>query len=342
MVRGPKDLTPREAVRRYIDGRRTELTEETASSYYYRLKLFVEWCERNAIDRVSELDGWLLDQYESHRSGVGVAPTTLNNEMDTLQSFVEYLERIEAVDDGLGERVNVPDVRREDRSRETKLDTERAVALIRHYRSTDVLRGTLRHALLETAWHTGARLGGLRSVDLRDFDRGDQTIEFVHRPESGTPLKNKREGERIVGLNEAVCETISTYIQNHRFDVHDDHGRQPLFTSREGRPNPNTVRVWMYRATFPCVRTECPHGHDPDGCDYRNHSKASQCPSSRAPHHVRTGSITWHRDRGVPREVTADRVNATQDVIDEYYDKATKRERMESRRRPHLDKLDIE
>lgn len=57
---------------------------------------------------------------------------------------------------------------------------------------------------------------------------------------------------------------------------------------------------------------------------------------------MRTGSITWHCDRGVPREVTAERVNASQDVIDEYYDKAEERDRMEKRRRPHLNKLTIE
>lgn len=35
-------------------------------------------------------------------------------------------------------------------------------------------------------------------------------------------------------------------------------------------------------------------------------------------------------------------MNASEDVIDEFYDKSTKRERMDLRRQPHLDKLDIE
>nr|WP_201294010.1 tyrosine-type recombinase/integrase [Natronorubrum halalkaliphilum] len=334
-------MTPREAWHRYLDGRRTELTEETASTYHYRLKLFAEWCEDNAIETVSELDGWTLDQYESHRSGQDVASTTLHNEMETIKTFIEYLERIEAVEEGLTERVNVPHVPRDERSRETKLSTEQALELIRHYRSDDTLRGCRRHALLETAWHTGARLGGLRALDLRDDDRDEQTIEFVHRPESETGLKNKHEGERVVALNEHVCKTISTYIQRHRYDKHDEHGRQPLLSSMQGRPQPDTVRIWMYLATFPCVSAACPHGYDPEACEFSSYSTSSQCPSSRAPHHVRTGSITWHCDRGVPREVTSERVNASQDVIDEYYDKSQKRERMEKRRRAHIDKLGI-
>nr|WP_049915502.1 tyrosine-type recombinase/integrase [Natrialba taiwanensis] len=337
----PEEMTPRKAWQRYLDGRRTEITDESAATYHYRLKLFVEWCENSEIETVSELSGWILDQYESFRSGQGVAATTLHNEMETLQSFIEYLERIEAVDDGLADRVNIPEVPDDEKSRETKLAADRALPLIRYYHSSEQA-GSRNHVLLEVAWHTGARLGGIRSLDLRDINASEQSIEFVHRPETDTPLKNKRYGERIVALRDGVAKTLRQYIQSDRWDKHDEHGRQPLFTSLQGRPSTNTLRAWMYAATFPCVRGSCPHGHEPETCKFRSHTHASKCPSARSPHHVRTGSITWHQDRGVPREVTAERVNASQDVIDRYYDKATKRERMELRRRPHLEKLEIE
>lgn len=184
---------------------------------------------------VDELDGWILDQFESARSGRGVASSTLHNEMDTLQAFIEYLERIEAVGDGLAEKVRVPDVPDDEKSRETKLDTERAIQLLQHYRNSDRY-GSTYHALLEITWHTGARIGGIRALDLRNFDAGEQTLEFVHRPETDTPLKNKRNGERIVGIREAVTQAISTYIRWTRDDRHDEYGRQPLFSSLQGRP----------------------------------------------------------------------------------------------------------
>jgi site-specific recombinase XerD len=204
-------MTPREAWHRYLDGRRTEITEETASTYHYRLKLFVEWCEENGIETVSELNGWTLDQYESARSGEGIAATTLHNEMETIEKFVEYLERIEAVDDWLADRVNIPDVPADQKSRETKLETDRALELLRYYRSSE-RAGSRNHALLEVAWHTGARLGGIRALDLRDFDASEQTLEFVHRPETDTQLKNKHNGERIVGIRDGVAETLRRYI----------------------------------------------------------------------------------------------------------------------------------
>jgi site-specific recombinase XerD len=343
MSPNPDELSPREACKRYLDRRRRELTDESVKTYYYRLKLWWEWCEKEGITSVAELNGWVFERYESHRSGLGVATPTLHGEMETLRKFVEYLERIEAVDSGLAEKINVPFVPEDERSRDEMLETERAVTLINHYRESTTRYGTRFHALLELAWHTAARLGALRALDLRDYHRDEGFVEFVHRPDTDTPLKNKRKGERAVALNEPVCEVLDAYISDHRWDAHDEHGREPLFASIQGnRPGGNTLRTWMYQATQPCVHGPCPHGYDPDTCDFRTHNGASKCPSAQAPHHVRTGSLTWHRDRGVPKEVTSERANASNEVIDRYYDKATHRERMELRRRPHLDKLSVD
>jgi len=341
-VSGPRGLSPRDAWKRYVDRRRTELTDGSADSYHYRLKLFGHWCEDRGIETVDELNGWLLDEYRAHRAGEGIASTTLHNEMETLRGLVEYLEAIGAVEDGLAEKVDVPRVPEDEKSRETKLSTDDALEILRYHRSNDETYGSLFHAILEVAWHTGARLGALRGLDLRDLDRDVGYVEFVHRPETGTPLKNKRKGERMVKLLPEVIDVLDAYIAGDRRPNHDEHGRQPLFTSTRGRPGRNTVRVWSYRATMPCVHGPCPHGHDPDDCEFRTHTHASKCPSSRAPHHIRTGSITWHQDRGIPKEVTAERVNASQRVIDRHYDKATKFEEMELRRGPHMDKLSLD
>lgn len=343
--RGPSDLSPGEAFHRYVDWRRTEVTAGSAETYHYRLKLWAEWCEDEGIESVSEFSGWTFERFESARSGARLAASTLHNEMETLKSHVEYLKRIEAVDDGLSKKVNVPKVPEDERSRDTMLTTDSAVALLRYYRSSDVSGdyGTRFHALLELAWHSGARLGAIRGLDLRDYDSGNECVEFVHRPETDTPLKNKKNGERVVGLRRPVCDAIDTYIRHHRWDGHDEHGRQPLFvTIQKRRASPAAIRAWAYQATFPCVYGPCPHGHDPRDCEFRSHSKASRCPSSRAPHHIRTGSITFHRDRGFPRDETRERVDASEDVIDEYYDKANAVERMELRRRQYVDILSIE
>jgi hypothetical protein len=175
---------------------------------------------------------------------------------------------------------------------------------------------------------------------LKHYDSDARTLEFEHAPDEGTPLKNGRDGERIVGLQQGVCDVLDGYID--RLDhIHDESGRKPLFTSEQGRPSTNSVRAWIYMATFPCRHTECPHGEDPDVCEYIDYSHCSKCPSSRSPHQVRTGSITWQRNQGVPADVVAKRVNASVRVIENHYDKPDKREEMENRRRQYVDGLSL-
>ena len=337
----PGEMTPRDAVQRYLDNRRPEITDGTYSSYYYRLKLFVEWCEREGVAQVQQIDGWTIDEFRADRAAKGIESSTLHNEMETLEQFCDYLERIEAVDEGLAGRVDVPDVPKDERSRDKMLEPDDAKRLLEGFRSSERHYASKFHVLLELAWHTGARLGALRALDLRDIDLEEDFIKFVHRPETGTSLKKKRNGERMVSLLPEVTDVLSQYIRE-RSDVHDDYGRQPLLiTAHRGRPSENAIRSWMYQATFPCRFSDCPHGKDPSTCEFRNYTSASGCPSSRSPHHVRTGSITWHRDRGLPPEITANRVNAAVDTIEEYYDKASQREAMENRRRPHIEKLSL-
>lgn len=78
----------------------------------------------------------------------------------------------------------------------------------------------------------------------------------------------------------------------------------------------------------------------------RNH--ASKCPSSRPPHDIRTGSITWMLNLGWPPEDIAERVNADIETIEQHYDKANlderrrrQRDRMEKRRRSLVNGVEV-
>jgi len=124
----------------------------------------------------------------------------------------------------------------------------------------------------------------------------------------------------VVAIPERVCAILDEYVANHRLDVYDDHGRRPLLTSQVGRGSRGGVRGWMYLATVPCLHSPCPHGNEPETCDFLGYSKASKCPSSRSPHQVRTGSVTWQLNRGIPIERVAERVNTSVEVLRRHYD----------------------
>lgn len=334
----PGQMTPREAKERYLRRRRSDATRKSVEGFHGRLKLFVEWCEAVGITTVENLEPYDVNEYYDVRSG-DVAPSTLEGEMYTLKKYIEFLEGLDAVTGDLAEKVPIPDVSEEDRSSDEKLDTSDALALIQHHRQSSPKRGTRAHVLTELAWYTGARLGGLLGLDVRDIYHDDAFVEFRHRPGTGTPLKNNLHGERAIAIPEETASIVAEYVRDHRHDVHDEAGRQPLLASRRGRPTPNTFRVWSYLATLPCEYGACPHGKDPESCQWTQRNHASKCPSSRSPHPVRTGSITWQLNSGIPIEVVSQRVNAGVDVIEEYYDKPSvdelwrrRRQQMESRR----------
>lgn len=205
------------------------------------------------------------------------------------------------------------------------------------------VRHSRAHALLALAWFAGSpRLGAIRGLDLGDYHAEEQYVEYRHRPSEDTLLKKDYDGERAVGLPDRAVGTIDGYLQKSRFDVRDEYGRKPLITSQRGRPSKNAIRAWMYLATIPCLHSDCPHGNDPETCEFIDYSKASQCDSSRSPHQVRTGSITWMRNQGVPVDVVGARANASVSVIEKHYDKPDYIEEMEERRRPFLDRLDFD
>lgn len=322
------------------------MSEASISAYYYRLQQFLKWCDEREIDRVDELTGWLIDEYATYERGRDLAQSTIHNRIDTLREFVRYCERIDAVEDGLAESVPVPRVDDEARSSEDLLEPSAALALLDIFRADPAHTGRRYHVYLELAWHTGARNGALRALDRRDYHPDPEDVslpfvEFVHRPSTGTPLKNGRDGERPVGVPQAVADVVDRYVEQYRNDVHDEHGRAPLLTTQAGRPALSTLRRWAYTATFPCYHTACPHDRDPETCEYRHdYHKQSQCPSSRSPHRIRTGSITWQRDLGIPPEVVAERVNASLAVIQEFYDKADARARLEQRRVPYVETME--
>ena len=344
----PGELSPAKAVSRYLRRRAPDSTAKSIHGWEYRLKLFVEWCQSVGIETVGELRRYDLDEYYELRSAE-VAPATLEGEMWTLKMFVDFLGDIGAVDADLDEAVRIPDLDPEDRSNDTKLETDAALALIQFYRNSPTHYGTRAHAFIELAWFTGARQGGIRALDIRDVELGENPyVYFRHRPENDTPLKNKRSGERPVGITPETADVLQTFVGEHRYDVHDEQGRQPLLASAQGRPTSNTFRNWSYMATQPCLHSDCPHGKDRESCDFVSYNHASKCPSSRSPHQIRTGTITWLLNLGWPPQDVAERVNATVKTIEQHYDKADPDERrrrlldrMEDRRRPLVDSLEL-
>jgi len=341
-VEDPQSMTMEEAFEMYVQAKQLDYTRATLRAYKERLTRFVEWCEdQEEIETVGDLTGWHIEQFKLYRQGQDLAPTTIKGQMTTLKSFIDWAAGIEAVDDMLPHKVNIPKLDQSDETDNTILEEDRAEALIDHYRSSKVKYATSHHTALEIFWYTGARIGAVRSLDLDDYDPDKAVLWFRHRPDV-TPLKKKVHGERPVGIPQEVCDVIDAYIEAKRYDKRDEEGRQPLLCGRQGRPAASTIQSWVYQSTLPCVYRPCPHGKKRKTCDWTTRDGASKCPSSRSPHQVRSGSITWQLNRGLSYEAVGERVNSDGPTLKRYYDKAGDEEKLEARRRHLIEKLDFD
>ncbi|WP_246308069.1 tyrosine-type recombinase/integrase [Halorarum salinum] len=315
----------------YLEHRRDEVVAETLRSHEARISKFVEWCDAEGITNINDLDGRTLHAFRVHRrEEAGLKPVTLQGQLSTLRQFLRVCAAMDAVPENLHEKILLPTVGKGQGTDDTQLPAGRAKAILEYLGTYEY--ASVQHVTLLLAWRTSARRGGLRALDLGDFDQEDDALEFRHRPATDTPLKNGEWGERDVALLKGVADVLRDYINGPRHTVQDEHGRAPLITTQRGRPSVSTIQSWVYRVTRPCVIGEpCPHDRDPDTCEAMRSDLASKCPSSRSPHQVRTGSVTTFLDEGTPKAILSDRVDMTEDVMDEHYDQGTKREKMHRR-----------
>jgi site-specific recombinase XerD len=335
-----RDLSPREAVERWLGTLRRDLADATVRDYGYRLRQFVQWSEDQGIDSMRELDGWTLDEYQNHRRK-RIAAVTLSNELTTLRQFLRYCERIEIAPEDIHEKIEPPGVEESDEVSETKLPADDAQQLLAAFRDGPD-RATRHHVTLELLWYTSARMGALRALDVDDFDREARTVMFRHVEKQGTPLKNAQSGERVVGLPDTPADIVAEWIDENRPQSADEWGREPLLATTFGRVSKGTLREWCYFATIPCRFRECPHGEAPATCDWNAQNQATHCPSSVSPHPVRSGSMEWQRDQRVPIEVVSDRANASPEVIEKHYDNPDPHRAQQQRRRPYLGQLEFD
>jgi site-specific recombinase XerD len=322
-----------EAKEMYLEQRKQEVSESTIQAHHYRLKHFVRWCEQvEKLDNLNSLTGRDLQRYKMWRRGDGdLNNVTLVTQLSTLRVFIKWCERVDAVEDGLHDKILMPSLSKHEDQRDAMLDFEAADQLLSYLRNAE--SATRTHALIEVLWHTGMRIGAAQSLDLGDYDSEEMYLELRHRPATGTRLKNKIDGERFVGLSANVCDALDMYLRYNRVEIEDDNSREPLFTSKYGRPAKSSLRDSIYRISRPCVYTgECPHNREIDSCEAMERNKASKCPSSVSPHAIRRGSITHHLSKDVPEKVVGDRMNVSLDVLEKHYDRRTEKQKSNQRR----------
>lgn len=344
------DLEIAEAIDLYIRRKRPDWNGGTERTYRRNLELFAEYAAENDLHRLEELSRWDVGAFTDWLLDQDYAKATVAGRQKSARTWLKYLESQGLVDHGLHTAIETLRLDPDEETSDQQLAPEDARALLSFYRESAECRGTRRHAILEVLWHVGCRMSGLRALDLGDYDADAGDLRFRNRPETDTRLKRGVTHERDVTISEEPQAVLDLYVARERIDVRDEHGREPLFPSQAGRPTIGTIRTWMYEATQPCMARECPHDTRRPACEYVPRDKARGCPSTRSPHPIRRGSVTWQRNLGFSAETVAERAAATPAVIRQYYDDPEHGDELERRRsetqgidiREHLHPDDLE
>lgn len=322
-------IAPREAVELYLDHKATSYADATVRNSRYRLKPFVEWCEQEGIENLNSITGRDAHRFRIWRQEDGdLSPITMRGHQSSLRVFFKWAATIEAVPEGLYDKILVPRVGHGERHREEMLspdDAEEKLAYLDRYHYASI-----EHVVLALLWETAVRIGTAVAIDVVDVDLESQTVYLKHRPDEGTPLKNGASGERPVAITDDLTAILADHINDRRIDQTDDHGREPLLTTTDGRMHRSTLRNLVYEVTAPhFLDDDCP------GC---RKGESAKCDEAVNPHAIRRGSITNFLSKDVPVEVVSDRANVSRDVLDEHYDQRSTERKLEQRR-DYLDNI---
>jgi len=331
-------IDPETALELYLKDKQNELAEASLKGKKYRLQHFVRWCHEKGIENLNTLTGRQLHEYRLWRREDGdLNKVSEKTQMDTLRVFVRWLEAVDGVKQDLSQKVLSPAITPDENSRDVMMDSDQASSVLSHMEKYEYAEP--QHVALTLMWHTMMRVGGVHAIDVDDYNSEEQYVKIRHRPDTGTPIKNKGDGERLVALSDDICDLLDDWLDNKRPNVTDEYDREPLLASRQGRLQKTTLRTYVYRWTRPCAYgEECPHDRDPETCEGTVQHAASKCPSSVSPHAIRRGSITHSLNNDMPDKVVSDRANVSPRVIEQHYDRRTEQEKMEQRR-DYLDNL---
>jgi integrase len=321
-------MEPEEAVDRFLDRQSPKWRDSTYDNAVHRLGLFLDWCEEEGIENLNVLNGRRLSDFVAWRRG-DVAPITLQKQLSTPRMMLRWAADLDAVPEGLAEKLHAPELPDGAEASEVVIEPDRVQRILDYYDRFEYASRI--HVIVAILWRTGMRRGALHSLDLDDLHPDQNAVSLEHRPDQGTKLKNGKDGERWVYLGPEYYQIVEDYVQKRRIDKTDEYGREPLLTTRNGRPHVTTITDNCYRATRPCQYTDqCPAGRDIEDCEGTRHPE--QCPLKRGPHAFRRSAISEHLREETPPEVVSERMNVSIGVLYKHYDVRTDREKMDARK----------
>lgn len=308
-----------EAVESYLEERQSELSDSSIQNHRYQLKQFKQWAwGASDIDVIGDIDAIDVSRFRRSRSK-DLNSNTMYNQLSSLRLFLRYCHRMGWVEEELPESIVLPT--RSGQSRDSRIDIDRLECLLDELeRYAYASREHITVAMLAS---TGMRIGTLRGLDVGDVYLDESWCDVVHRPNTGTPLKNAESSERELNLHGWVSSVLRSWISDRRPACTESNGREPLVSTGQGRCARSSIRRMVYRVTA-CASAV-------DGCDC-DASRPSKCADSVSPHDIRRSAVSAWLNDGIDVSHVSGRVDSSPDTIRTHYDASSASERRERRR----------
>jgi integrase len=302
----------------YLTEKQADVSRSTAQNHRYQLSQFESWCANSGIDKLSALDPIDLSKFRRARTEA-LNSNTMYNQLSVLRLYLRFCHRMGWVREELPESIVLPT--RSGDARDRSIDPDRAASILDDLESYKY--ASRDHVVLAVLWTTGARIGGLRALDVDDVHLDEGWIDIQHRPKEGTPLKNASGGEREVNIHGWVADILRDWIDDRRPAVTDSHGRKPLVASSDGRLARSSIRRCVYSLTA-CAGID-------EGCSCGS-SYPSRCDDSVAPHDIRRSSISAWLDKGHDVPLVSGRCDVSPKTIEKHYDVRSEAEKRQLRK----------
>jgi len=101
-------ITPEAALELYLEDKQREAAEATVRSHRSRLGHFIDWCDEEGIDNMNDLTARRAHEYRVWRRSShdrDANSVTMKTAMDTFRVFIRWCESIDAVPNGLAEKI---------------------------------------------------------------------------------------------------------------------------------------------------------------------------------------------------------------------------------------------
>ena len=281
------DASVDDVIEFYLEMNPWGVQASTVKSYKSRLKHFQAFCRETDIEELEDLQPSHIDQFHNFlRANPGLGSrSSVKSCLSTLRKFLRYCERRGVFESGFHKLVILPTLSESDAVDETILPHEDAEEILAHLAKFKPF--TKEHVVWALLAETGIRQSTLYAFDLDDYDSEERYIAAVDREETGTRLKNGKAGERELSISPEAAEVLDGYIQANRKNVTDEHDRDPLLTTRNGRLQKSTIRQYVYGWSRPCaIANACPVEKDQTPVRPRRRTSprtAVQSPSHRIP-----------------------------------------------------------